>query len=1771
MFRKLIVNGSTNLKVNGSASPLSDFEGFQNFELVNSVLVSNSRSASSRNEIDITSDSDIVELEFEDETTWIGNAHEFHEVFNLTLGRGLEDDAIEVPAVLQATGERGLLQDLAVHAVSLFKPKLKKVVGQAVQEIAKRVEEKVQPQPGLYLLDNSFRRREAVNITDVSKPYLLFIHGTNSNTEGAFGSLLAKPDFGLWKTILSAYGEKVLAFDHKTLTESPLQNTKRLLELLPANITLHLITHSRGGLVGDLLARANAGNSTIGFSDAELGVMKGRAADLEAMKDITELGKVKNIKVEKFVRVASPSMGTSLMADRLDHYLNALLNLIGIGTGLKVNPVYIGVKTLLSEVASSKTNIDALPGLEAMSPESPFIKMLNNPGNVIEAPLTVISGNCNLHFELKALLVILTKLYFRRKNDMVVDTWSMYFGTPRRKAIQFFLDDEQGTDHIHYFGSKASQTAIAEALVGKDEKLTGFKVLEEADIAEANRNAALPFIVSEVKMNKEVSGKKPIAILIPGIMGSNLYKGEDRIWVDFWRFVKGDLLELDINAPDITARSLMGSGYRRLAKYLTEEGYDVVAFAYDWRKDLTDEAAKLDDLVKDLLTKKQPIHIIAHSMGGVLFREFMLLNSQWPALNAAPGFKALFLGAPLGGSYLIPETLTGRGGNIAKLSMLDLKHSKQELLNLFGACPGLYNLLPLTETPHDFADISVWRKMLATEETVGIEPTGTILKNFATFRKRTEGVGLSDFKNIIYIAGKDDSTTATFVVEKTARGERLVFKSTPEGDGSVTWASGIPKVLKEKDAVYYVNTTHGELANDPGLFDAFKELLTGGQTTALRKTPPALDRATSRLTDNPRYEIVPITANNLESVVLGIRPFEEKEVVVSPVKVAVSNGDLRDASYPLIVGHFYRDGIMGAERVLDSNFNGLLREKHALNLYPGKIGTAEVILSHYTSPKGAIVIGMGEPGELNGYQLELSVTQGVSKYLMELRELEHADREQFNALFKNGVGVSTVIVGAGYGGLSVENAIKSIVLGIQKSNESIGSLNNPSLHKIEHVEIIELYEDRALQAYYTVKRLEEESQLNIVVWRNRIRKLFGVRKRVPLDEQQDWWQRISVSIEAEKPHDILKFGASTGAAREEVRNLNSNPKIIQHFIDQASKSNRWTPQLAKTIFELLIPNDFKDAVRNQNNIVWKLDKYSAAYPWELIQDTATQTKPLCVTTGMVRQLATSEYRTQIKRSYKSNALIVGDPLLHGFAQQLSGAAREAETVAAIIDDQGYSITKKINTDFPDIIQALFQDEYKIIHLAGHGDFDPDNPDQAGMIIGDHLFLTAKEIDQMSQVPEFVFVNCCHLGKVDAAAEARSQHFYKLAANIGVQLIQMGVKAVIAAGWAVDDAAALLFADTFYKRMFAGKSFGEAVREARSACYRDYPDSNTWGAYQCYGDQFHTFRSMAAGGKKQKAYILPMEIEVDLVNITNTVESGRYAKDDILEKMEEISQAIDKSGLRDGVITELEAQIYAALNEKEKAIEKLYSLRSLEEANFSVKSLERLCNLNIKLLKGKEAASDVDVQNVIRDFDLLKEIGATSERLSLLGSAYKTLFEKAKNKTEKTEALVQSAFSYQQGFEVAKQNNANILYPLTNWLQLESVLLLIKEKETYHWGGESLKGYKLPKVTQAFGWLERLLEEDDKEDEDLDFWDLMDKANVLLTKLCMAPSGEVTKEQVCEAVVSTWRKGGSAVKKQSELDHLTFLMAAVSLSAKPKAKSLHASLQNIFDELNKFQK
>ncbi|MFD1691440.1 CHAT domain-containing protein [Azotobacter chroococcum] len=166
---------------------------------------------------------------------------------------------------------------------------------------------------------------------------------------------------------------------------------------------------------------------------------------------------------------------------------------------------------------------------------------------------------------------------------------------------------------------------------------------------------------------------------------------------------------------------------------------------------------------------------------------------------------------------------------------------------------------------------------------------------------------------------------------------------------------------------------------------------------------------------------------------------------------------------------------------------------------------------------------------------------------------------------------------------------------------------------------------------------------------------------------------------------------------------------------------------------------------------------------------------------------------------------------------------------------------------------------------------------SGMVIARETFLTPGDIEQMRWVPELVFINCCHLGRTQSSgASDRSE----LAANLGVQFIRMGVRAVVAAGWAVDDGAANAFAEAFYTRLLDGQTFGEAVRAAREEIWLRFRGVNTWGAYQCYGDpSYRLHHNGELRIRRPPPYSTPTELIVDLDNLAEELKASSAASKD----------------------------------------------------------------------------------------------------------------------------------------------------------------------------------------------------------------------------------------------------------------------------------------------------
>ena len=162
------------------------------------------------------------------------------------------------------------------------------------------------------------------------------------------------------------------------------------------------------------------------------------------------------------MRVACPARGTLLASKRLDAYLSVLRWTLQLA-GLQALPALV---ELLSEVARVRADPARIPGLAAMIPGSPLIEWLNEADAPIPGALRVIAGDLEGDGLVSWLKTLLADAFYCTDNDIVVQTRSMYGGTPRAPAAdggagaQFWLERGPQGSHFDYFGPERSARAV---------------------------------------------------------------------------------------------------------------------------------------------------------------------------------------------------------------------------------------------------------------------------------------------------------------------------------------------------------------------------------------------------------------------------------------------------------------------------------------------------------------------------------------------------------------------------------------------------------------------------------------------------------------------------------------------------------------------------------------------------------------------------------------------------------------------------------------------------------------------------------------------------------------------------------------------------------------------------------------------------------------------------------------------------------------------------------------------------------------------------------------------------------------------------------------------------------------------------------------------------------------------------------------------------------------------------------------------------------------
>lgn len=624
--------------------------------------------------------------------------------------------------------------------------------------------------------------------------------------------------------------------------------------------------------------------------------------------------------------------------------------------------------------------------------------------------------------------------------------------------------------------------------------------------------------------------KKGRVVVINGIMGAELYSIDrtgdvDHVWINIGRLFLGQLarLELDENGQQIKKKYRIEP--RRLHKtYLPlalelERSWHVLQFPFDWRLNIDIEAQRLASDIKTW-AQGEPVHIVAHSMGGLLSRRFIQkFPSVWQSMADPDGLRRggrlIMLGTPNKGSFVIPSMLTGKEKVVKILSFIDFGESKRRFLRNASSFPGGYQMMPspVVDLQDDHLDLyrkSTWGRY----RVIGAHLA--MAKRF-----QTDLDSAISPERLIYVAGYGVRTQQRIEVKKAGK---FRYEVSSEGDGRVPHSLG----LLDAVTVQWVQEKHGDLPLNDRVMRGMNDLLELGRTRELEATRPALRGVATEPVWVEADDLVELSAEEEAAAkafgarLRGARSRGAGSVAVSAktrmlldgmlddylatagpagpsepgsrarksrrakpeLKIEVFWGDIRQVRGDIYcVGHY--EGVLPqrAEYALDTVVSRskrleemVLRTHTQRGVLRGGLGEVNLYpwARQYKPPRSVAVAGMGRMGQFS----EASLRSLARHLCWAVATLPNAET------------ICTVLIGSGEGNLSIGQSVRGMIQGMADALEA-------GLHShVWRLRFVELFRDKALAVKDELKRVAEvEDRLKLRLGR-KVRRGRGGRLTV---------------------------------------------------------------------------------------------------------------------------------------------------------------------------------------------------------------------------------------------------------------------------------------------------------------------------------------------------------------------------------------------------------------------------------------------------------------------------------------------------------------------------------------------------------------------------------------------------------------------------------------------------------------------------------------------------
>jgi CHAT domain-containing protein len=235
-------------------------------------------------------------------------------------------------------------------------------------------------------------------------------------------------------------------------------------------------------------------------------------------------------------------------------------------------------------------------------------------------------------------------------------------------------------------------------------------------------------------------------------------------------------------------------------------------------------------------------------------------------------------------------------------------------------------------------------------------------------------------------------------------------------------------------------------------------------------------------------------------------------------------------------------------------------------------------------------------------------------------------------------------------------------------------------------------------------------------------------------------------------------------------------------------------------------------------------------PWELMYP---ENEFLCLRAPVGRMPMMRDFprRNEYKREEQLHFLFIANP-----TGDLSATEKEVEWIADRLSDEPakVEIWKGDEVTGLKLHRALASGRYDVIHYSGHAYFNPENPDESGLLLAGQNVFIAQTIQRTLRGRPLVFLNACESGR-EMMADGEVSYTTSETEGLASSFILGGALGIIGTMWPIFDEGAAEFGSNFYENLLAGKTLGEAVRQARLHVKESRPHDVTWASFMLYGD------------------------------------------------------------------------------------------------------------------------------------------------------------------------------------------------------------------------------------------------------------------------------------------------------------------------------------------------